>query len=152
MAEIVNRHSCEPPSVLAPISSFDGSQIRVHDELSSRLQYTARVTRYSELHGSCNLLHSSLHKCRYMAQKALVTKNGLVRPLVATSSNGPVRQDSSLQDLFRSLIKHQWETNCKLRLARFRACACVIARAAVDIVCTFPCKSQAAGARSLPGY
>ena len=59
---------------------------------STRLCYTARVTRYNELHSSCNSLHSSLHECRYMAQKTLVRKNGLVRPLVTTSSNGVVRK------------------------------------------------------------
>ena len=31
-------------------------------------------------------------QCRYMAKKTLVRKNGLVRHLVTTSSNGPVRK------------------------------------------------------------
>ena len=57
-----------------------------------------------------------------MAQKTLVKKNGLVRPLVTTPSNGPVRK--LVTRCLSELIKHQWETNCKLRLPRFRARAC----------------------------
>ena len=63
---------------------------RVRD--GPRLCYTARATRYNELHGSCNSLHSSLHNAVTWPKKTLVRKNGLVRHLVTTSSNGPVRK------------------------------------------------------------
>ena len=113
----------------------------------TRLLYTARVTRYNELHGSCNSLHSSLHECRYMAQKALLKRKMVSLDLsLQRHLTGPL--ESALQDVFRSLLKHQWETNCKLRLPRFRARACAIARPAVAIFCAFPCTSQAAGVRS----
>ena len=81
-------------------------------DVRARVYYTARVTRYNELHGSCNSLHSSLHECRYMAKKLSLKKMVSLDLSLQRHLTGPL--ESSLQDFFRSLLKHQWETNCKL--------------------------------------
>ena len=96
-------------SGLARESPEDGFACRKQGQgahLQTRMYYTARVTRYNELHGCCNTLHSSLHECRYMAQKTLVRKNGLVRPLVTMSSNGAVRKlvTRSLSELIETPV------------------------------------------------
>ena len=89
----------------------------------TRLCYTARATRYNELHGSCNSLHSSLHECRYMAQKTLVRKNGLVRPLVTASSNGVVRK--LVTRCLSELIKTSVGNKLQAQIAAFpHPCLC----------------------------
>ena len=100
--------------------------------------YTARATRYTARYTM------PLHGPKKRSLEKMVSLDiSLQRHLTGTL-------ESSLQDVFRRLLKHQQETNCKLRLLRFRARACAIARPAVAIVCAFPCTSQEAGARSLP--
>ena len=55
-----------------------------------------------------------LHGPKTLVKKMVSLDLSLQRHLT-----GPL--ESSLQHVFRSLLKHQWETNYKLRLLRFRA-------------------------------
>ena len=71
----------------------------------------ARATRYTARYTSAATWPKKL-SLKNMVSLDLSLQRHLTGPL-----------ESSLQDVFRWLLKHQWETNCKLRLPRFRACA-----------------------------